>query len=125
MVHFNGSGEGILWRVIDVRMSTVKIAPLFSVTGQSVLKPKRVNFHEVEPADIVQLGSAYLELQHVIQDLVRLRSGEGPPAPDPGPECTCPDWWFPPDKRDKLRKLPHNYEGVLAHHNTCKKWHET
>lgn len=36
-------------------------------------------------------------------------------------KCTCPEWWFPPDKREKLRELPHNYEGVLQHHESCNK----
>lgn len=36
-------------------------------------------------------------------------------------ECTCPVWWFPPDIREKLRKFPHAYHGVLAHHKLCEK----
>lgn len=36
-------------------------------------------------------------------------------------ECTCPNWWFPAHKREKLRKLPHGYQGALAHHESCEK----
>lgn len=35
--------------------------------------------------------------------------------------CTCPDWWFPPDRRVELRKLAHGLGGVLQHHNDCAK----
>ncbi len=38
-----------------------------------------------------------------------------------GPECTCPEWWFPKDRREALRKLPHGHGGVLAHYQTCPK----
>lgn len=35
--------------------------------------------------------------------------------------CTCPDYWFPPDRREQLRKAPHNLGGVLQHHASCAK----
>lgn len=37
-------------------------------------------------------------------------------------KCTCPEWWFPPGKREAAKKLPHNYQGVLKHHKDCNKW---
>lgn len=124
MVHFQGTGEGVLWRVVKVDGQWIRIEPMFTVTGPSVLKPKRVAWHEVKPAQIVDLGAAYVELQHIMQDLVRLRSQDPEPEAPPEPECTCPDWWFPPDRRERLRKLPHNYCGVLAHHESCAKYRE-
>jgi len=38
-----------------------------------------------------------------------------------GPTCTCPDWWFPEDIRDKARLMPHMYQGALAHHDSCER----
>ena len=36
--------------------------------------------------------------------------------------CTCPEFWFPPDRREMLRKLAHGFGGgVLAHHASCAK----
>lgn len=32
-------------------------------------------------------------------------------------ECTCPDYWFPEQRREALRKLPHG--NGLAHHSEC------
>lgn len=127
MAQANGAGEGVLWRVVKVDGQWIRIEPMFTVTGPSVLNPKRVAWHEVKPADIVTLGTAYVELRNIMQDLVRLRSEDdivGGPDPNES-ECTCPDWWFPAEKRERMRKLPHNYMGVLAHHDTCKKWHES
>lgn len=36
-------------------------------------------------------------------------------------ECTCPDWWFPSEVREKARKLAHDFGGMLAHHTSCAK----
>lgn len=127
MAQFNGAGEGVLWRVKSIDGQWIRIEPLLTLTGPSVLNPKRVAWHEVKPADIAVLGTAYVALANIMQDLVRLRSADdivGGPPPDE-PECTCPDWWFPSEKRERMRKLPHNYMGVLAHHDTCKKWFQT
>lgn len=74
MTHFNGSGEGILWVVTKVDGSWLKLQAMFTVTGPSVLKPKRVQYHAVEPADIVALGTAYVRLGLIIQDIVKMRS---------------------------------------------------
>jgi hypothetical protein len=35
--------------------------------------------------------------------------------------CTCPEWWFPPDRRAELRKLANGFGGVLSHHTSCAK----
>ena len=122
MAHANGSGEGVLWHVTEVSGRFIRIEPLLTLTGPSVLNPKRVSCHEVKPADIAVLGGAYAQLANIIRGIVRLRS-QDEHVPEAEVECTCPDYWFPPDRREKLRKLPHDYMGVLAHHDTCKKWH--
>lgn len=36
-------------------------------------------------------------------------------------ECSCPNWWFPPDVKERARKLSHGFGGVVAHHATCAK----
>ena len=36
-------------------------------------------------------------------------------------QCTCPDYWFPPDRREQMKKLPHGYGRMLAHHVSCAK----
>ena len=41
----------------------------------------------------------------------------GPVQDDP--HCTCPEWWFPPNKRRRLKRLPHG--GALSHHQNCTK----
>lgn len=35
--------------------------------------------------------------------------------------CTCPDWWFPQNRREKLRLMPHGFGGMLSHYKTCAK----
>lgn len=35
--------------------------------------------------------------------------------------CECPEWWFGPEHREKLRSFPENYYGALAHHPDCPK----
>lgn len=36
----------------------------------------------------------------------------------PNVECSCPDYWFPKNKRNVLQKIPHNFQG-LAYHSEC------
>lgn len=33
--------------------------------------------------------------------------------------CKCPDYWFPENRREQLRRMPHG--GGLAHHESCPK----
>lgn len=35
--------------------------------------------------------------------------------------CTCPDFWFPTERREELQKLNHGQDGALAHHRNCLK----
>ena len=35
--------------------------------------------------------------------------------------CTCHDYWFPFDRREILRAMPHGMGGGLAHHASCRK----
>lgn len=69
MAQGNGAGEGILWRVNKVDGSWIKIEPAWAVTGRSVLRPKRVQYFQVDAADIVQLGSAFQQLSNIIRDI--------------------------------------------------------
>lgn len=39
----------------------------------------------------------------------------------PKANCTCPDYWFPADRREELRKLNHGQDGALTHHQDCGK----
>jgi hypothetical protein len=48
-------------------------------------------------------------------EVVHIENFTGPSANPPSP------WWFPADRREQLRKLPHNYGKVLQHHTTCAK----
>lgn len=77
VVHFNGSGEGILWRVVRVKGSYLKLQPTYTVTGPSVLREKRVQYHAVSPVDLVELCSARAQLDNIINDIVRSRSADG------------------------------------------------
>ena len=77
MVHFNGSGEGVLWRVKRVRGVYLKLEPLFTVTGPSILKEKRVAWHAVSPVDLVELCTARAELDNIIRDVVMSMSADG------------------------------------------------
>jgi hypothetical protein len=74
-IKWNATGEGILWAVTKVKGAQVRIEPLLTLTGPSVLKPKWVDYDECRAADILQLGSAYAQLGNLIQDIVRYRSG--------------------------------------------------
>lgn len=33
------------------------------------------------------------------------------------PYCECPSWWFPSDRRARLRATPP--DGALSHHSDC------
>ena len=69
MAQFNGAGEGVLWRVKKVQASWIWLEPLWTVTGPSVLRDKKVMYHEVHAPDLVQLGSAYQQLGNIIRDI--------------------------------------------------------
>ena len=72
---FNGTDEGRLWRVVKVEGTWVKAVPEWTVTGPSVLKPKRVQYYMFEAVDLVKLCTAYAQLGNLINDVVRARSG--------------------------------------------------
>jgi len=76
MVHYNGTGEGVLWRVNKVTGSWVHLEAIYAVTGPSVLRPKRVQHSSVQLVDVVQLCAARAQLDNIINDIVKLRSGE-------------------------------------------------
>jgi len=71
VVHSNGSGEGILWKVTKVKGLMLTIQPVFTVTGPSVLHVKRMLCHCVKPADVLQLCTARMQLDNIINDIVR------------------------------------------------------
>ena len=82
MVHFNGSGEGILWRIKKVEAHYLKLEAYYTVTGGSVLKDKRVTWHSVQPVDLVELCTARAQLDNIIRDIVRSRSEDADDAQD-------------------------------------------
>lgn len=69
MARFNGAGEGVLWRVKKAAGAYIWLEPVWTVTGPSVLRDKRVQWHEVEAPDLVQLGTAYQQLGNIIRDI--------------------------------------------------------
>ncbi len=58
VVHSNGVGEGVIWRVIKSDRLYLRIAPVYTATGSSVLRPKRVTWHSVERMTLGQLSEA-------------------------------------------------------------------
>lgn len=71
----NGAGEGVLWRVTKVQSVWVWIKPVYSVTGPSVLRPKKVQYHELSLFGMVELGLAFQEFHELIQNHFRTKSG--------------------------------------------------
>lgn len=118
VTHSNGAGEGVLWQVIAVKGAFIRIKPVFTITGESVLRAKRIEYHGVQGVNLVQLCDMRRQFDEFIQAIVKQRSGAGPieeEVEDDDVECTCPDWWFPQERREKLSTTP----GV-HHHDTCK-----
>lgn len=75
-VHWNGAREGVIWQVLAHKGSKVRIDPIFTVTGPSILKAKWVHYSEIELIDLVTLGSSRAQIDIIIQELVRRRSSE-------------------------------------------------
>lgn len=121
MTHHNGAGEGILWQVIAVKGAFIRIKPAFAITGPSVLRAKRVEYHAVQGINLVQLCELRHQFDEFIQSIVKQRStsetveAETEELDDVVVECTCPDWWFPQERREKLCIVP-----GIHHHDTCK-----
>lgn len=86
MVNQNGTGEGILWQVIDVRKSKVKIRVCFCPTGKSVLRDKLVMYHDLSPVDVLSLCTKRAELDNIIRDVVRMKTGD---CQTVGPQDCC------------------------------------
>lgn len=76
MAHFNGAGEGVLWRVKKADRIWIWIEPTWCVTGPSVLRDKKVQYNQVDVPDLVTLGSAYAQLGNIISDIARSRGME-------------------------------------------------
>lgn len=74
MARFNGAGEGVLWRVKKSEPSGwIWLEPVWTVTGPSVLRDKKVRYHEVDAPDLVQLGAAFQQLGNIIRDIAIAR----------------------------------------------------
>lgn len=71
MVHSNGAGEGIIWRVVKIvgakRNSILKIQPFFTPTGDSVLNSKAVNFRAVRPFTLIDMCALRQRVDQIIQ----------------------------------------------------------
>lgn len=76
MVNANGSGQGILWKVLAVTGTKVRLSVCLCITGPSTLRDKTVMWHQVEPVDLVTLCSSRAQLDIVINDIVRNRGPE-------------------------------------------------
>lgn len=66
-VHGNGAGEGVLWSVIKVKAMCIWIDPVFCVTGDSVLRRKKVSWHSVTKWETSDLCLARIKLDSVIR----------------------------------------------------------
>lgn len=76
MVHRNGSGEGVLWRVQRLVGTTrVRIIPIFTATGGSVLNPKTIDYRSVERLSLSDMCFVRNELDRIIQGYVKFMSG--------------------------------------------------
>lgn len=73
----NGTGEGVLWRVakIPLKGTWLKIDPIYTVTGRSSLKSKKVQDFNVELFGMGRIGEALTELAELAQKLLRLNAG--------------------------------------------------
>lgn len=72
--------------MIDVRKSKVKITVCFCPTGRSVLRDKLVMYHDLEPVDVLSLCTKRADLDNIIRDVVRMKSGYTSP---PWPHCAA------------------------------------
>jgi hypothetical protein len=82
--------------------------------GAVVPRARARGHHEVDRGTVKHTCSALLAKQHLNAACQACRLQDGV-------VCTCPDWWFPLDRRVELRRLPHGLGGVLAHHAACAK----
>ena len=73
---FNGTGEGVLWMVKKVDKVWIWIEPVLTLTGRSVLRPKKLQYHQVCEPDLVLLCSVYAQLGNLINDVARRRGME-------------------------------------------------
>lgn len=64
--HFNGVGEGLLWRVTAVDGVYVRIEVVFTATGPSVINAKRVPYHQVTRVTVADIVKARDELNYVL-----------------------------------------------------------
>lgn len=64
--HFNGVGEGLLWRVAKVDGIYLRIEVVFTATGPSVVNPKRVPNHQVERVTVADITRACDELNAIL-----------------------------------------------------------
>lgn len=71
----NGFAEGVLWRVDKVDDIHVWIKPVFTVTGRSVLRSKKMKHPQVERFSLFMFADALHELQELAHELYRVRSG--------------------------------------------------
>lgn len=72
----NGAGEGVLWRVYKITgHDYVHLEALWTVTGPSVLRPKKVHWRNVDVPDVLHLCTARAQLDTIIQELVKRKSG--------------------------------------------------
>ena len=73
----NGAGEGVLWRVYKITgHDYVHLEAFWAVTGPSVLRPKKVHWRSVDVPSVVDLCTQRAQLDNIIQDMVRRKSGE-------------------------------------------------
>lgn len=75
VVHRNGVGEGVLWRVKDATGAKIRIVPIYTVTGASVLNPKTIDCHNAQLWTLTELGFARVELDRLIRGFVALKAG--------------------------------------------------
>jgi hypothetical protein len=81
MVYDNGSGEGVIWQVTKTKDIWLWIDPILTLTGDSVLRPKKVQWDWVQPVDLVKLGAVYLQLGNLIRDIAVRRGAEAKEVP--------------------------------------------
>ena len=71
----NGTGEGILWRVAEVKVSILILEPAWTVSGPSVRRRRKSHWVNVKRFDLVEFGQAIRELQSMAHDRYKTLSG--------------------------------------------------
>jgi hypothetical protein len=72
----NGTGEGILWRVTQVKGVYVWLTPILTLTGPSSRRDIHVTYNQADAVELLELAGTYAKLGLLIADIARTRGAQ-------------------------------------------------